>query len=207
MRTALSLMATRSITKMATHLTTIWATWSASLVRLMHSITPIITHLNGEKRCSNGQTTFETLLPSGMAPKKAVNGISGWASRHGWGAPANHSCVSTAAHNMNPERFMARTAFAQTSVAPLPAAKAVQTMNSGRVPVVATPLLPTDTASNDSAPVVVAGLLDLGEIAPVYNLTVDNAVGEYFANGVLVHNCDATRYAVKYGDKRKFKYG
>lgn len=30
----------------------------------------------------------------------------------------------------------------------------------------------------------------------VYNLTVDNAVGEgeYFANGILVHNCDCSRY-------------
>jgi len=29
-------------------------------------------------------------------------------------------------------------------------------------------------------------------LQPVYNLTVDNAVGEgeYFANGILVHNCD-----------------
>ena len=29
--------------------------------------------------------------------------------------------------------------------------------------------------------------------APVYNLTV-SGVPEYFANGLLVHNCDATRY-------------
>ena len=37
---------------------------------------------------------------------------------------------------------------------------------------------------------------------PVYNLTVHNpdGEGEYFANGVLVHNCDATRYAAAYLD-------
>jgi len=36
----------------------------------------------------------------------------------------------------------------------------------------------------------------------VYNLTVENAVGEgeYFANGVLVHNCDALRYLVAHFD-------
>jgi hypothetical protein len=36
----------------------------------------------------------------------------------------------------------------------------------------------------------------------VYNLTVDNAVGEgeFFANGVLVHNCDVIRYMVAYHD-------
>lgn len=31
--------------------------------------------------------------------------------------------------------------------------------------------------------------------APVYNLTV-SGVPEYYASGVLVHNCDATRYLV-----------
>jgi hypothetical protein len=35
---------------------------------------------------------------------------------------------------------------------------------------------------------------------PVYNLTVDNPVGEYFANGILVHNCDSARYACAYAD-------
>ncbi len=32
-------------------------------------------------------------------------------------------------------------------------------------------------------------------VEPVYNLTVEG-VPEYFANGLLVHNCDALRYAV-----------
>ena len=35
--------------------------------------------------------------------------------------------------------------------------------------------------------------------APVFNLTVAGEP-EYFANGVLVHNCDATRYAIRYID-------
>jgi hypothetical protein len=37
------------------------------------------------------------------------------------------------------------------------------------------------------------------ERVPVYNLTVDDA-HEYFANGILVHNCDALRYMVAYKD-------
>ncbi|MBP8183356.1 MAG: hypothetical protein KAX88_04575 [Rhodoferax sp.] len=32
------------------------------------------------------------------------------------------------------------------------------------------------------------------ESAPVYNLTVEG--GEYYANGILVHNCDALRYVL-----------
>jgi hypothetical protein len=41
--------------------------------------------------------------------------------------------------------------------------------------------------------VTVVGVKRLNKRAPVYNLTVD-AVHEYYANGVLVHNCDAARY-------------
>jgi hypothetical protein len=40
----------------------------------------------------------------------------------------------------------------------------------------------------------------------VYDLTIEEA-HEYFANGVLVHNCDATRYAIyNYHDKPKFTF-
>jgi len=40
------------------------------------------------------------------------------------------------------------------------------------------------------------------ERQPVYNLSVDNpdGEGEYFANGVLVHNCDAARYIIAHVD-------
>lgn len=36
---------------------------------------------------------------------------------------------------------------------------------------------------------------------PVWNLTVEGSP-EYFANGVLVHNCDAMRYVVANADLR-----
>lgn len=39
------------------------------------------------------------------------------------------------------------------------------------------------------------GAAGIGEIVPVYNLTIEGA-HEYFANGVLVHNCDAFVYLV-----------
>lgn len=37
-------------------------------------------------------------------------------------------------------------------------------------------------------------------LEPVYNLTVEG-VSEFYANGILVHNCDGSRYAVRYCDK------
>lgn len=42
----------------------------------------------------------------------------------------------------------------------------------------------------------------LAGLWPVFNLTVEGAP-EYYANGVLVHNCDTTRYMVAYLDDIK----
>jgi hypothetical protein len=41
----------------------------------------------------------------------------------------------------------------------------------------------------------VLGVTDVVQQAAVYNLTVEDE-HEFFANGVLVKNCDALRYAV-----------
>lgn len=50
-----------------------------------------------------------------------------------------------------------------------------------------------------SAPCRVHTLIARDDRRPVYNLTVDGNP-EYYANGVLVHNCDALRYACRYID-------
>lgn len=55
------------------------------------------------------------------------------------------------------------------------------------------------------APVRIVGWFPAGADA-VYNLTV-NGPPEYFANGVLVHNCDATRYICMYLNKRVSLHG
>jgi hypothetical protein len=66
------------------------------------------------------------------------------------------------------------------------------------------------TSTVSLEPVHVVALRQLDETAEVYNLTVADTP-EYFANGVLVHNCDAIRYLMKrhYGrpDLRVVKRG
>jgi len=47
----------------------------------------------------------------------------------------------------------------------------------------------------DTAPVFVVGLREEERRSPVYSLAVEGAP-EYFANGVLTHNCDALVYAI-----------
>jgi hypothetical protein len=59
----------------------------------------------------------------------------------------------------------------------------------------------TSTVSSSIVLVPVVAVFDTNEKAPVYNLTVEG--GEYFANGILVHNCDAMRYMVMFLDGKK----
>jgi hypothetical protein len=53
--------------------------------------------------------------------------------------------------------------------------------------------LSTNTTSRSAAPVHVLSVSAEQRKRPVYNLTVEGQP-EYFANGILVHNCDAVRY-------------
>lgn len=58
-----------------------------------------------------------------------------------------------------------------------------------------------------TVPVSVLGLLIEEQRSPVYNLTVEGSK-EYFANGVLVHNCDNIRYTCVYvGNPNKIAFG
>jgi len=68
------------------------------------------------------------------------------------------------------------------------------TTKSEHAPFVASDSRSTGTAKPRHAPVSVVGVWPNNDARPVYNLTVDNA-HEYFANGVLVSNCDSVRYA------------
>jgi hypothetical protein len=74
-----------------------------------------------------------------------------------------------------------------------PAASLASTTNSD--PVLCAPeiSLPTDIAKRLHA-VSLVGKLRCQEPKPVYDLTVENE-HSFFANGVLVHNCDALQYA------------
>lgn len=63
-------------------------------------------------------------------------------------------------------------------------------------------LLSINTFCENTAPVRVVGVKKRRDRVPVYNLQIDS-VPEYFANGVLVHNCDATRYIVRMIDREQ----
>ena len=69
-------------------------------------------------------------------------------------------------------------------------------MWKGFAPFAESLLQSTNTEKQFVVPVLVQCVLDGGTEKAVYDLTVEDA-HEFFANGVLVHNCiDATRYAL-----------
>lgn len=69
----------------------------------------------------------------------------------------------------------------------------------GRVNSVTSSSAPHATRPTSSVPVRVLRVRTLHERQAVYNITVEGCP-EYYANGVLVHNCDMLRYAVMYLD-------
>ena len=69
------------------------------------------------------------------------------------------------------------------------------TTRNGIAPAAARSLPSTSTALPETAHARVLSVADTGKSARVYNLKVDGEP-EFFANGILVHNCDALRYMV-----------
>ncbi|WP_372516452.1 hypothetical protein [Streptomyces noursei] len=80
-------------------------------------------------------------------------------------------------------------------------------MKTALAPSVETPSGSTSTQLHVPAPVsVVRGFVASEQRADVYNLTVD-VVPEFFADGILVHNCDALRYLLtNLGNEARFHF-
>ena len=69
------------------------------------------------------------------------------------------------------------------------------TMNPASVEIAEKSLLSTNTPKHAFVHVSVLNVIEDEMARPVYNLTIDSDPGEYYANGLLVRNCDALRYA------------
>ena len=95
--------------------------------------------------------------------------------------------------NIPQETLNYMTDFVQTSVNQHIEEKQKQIMNQESVPFVQKNLVSINTQRQ--RPVHVVAVVNLHKKQRVYNLAVDKE-HEYFANGILVHNCDANRYAV-----------
>jgi len=132
----------------------------------------------------------------GTVPRKAGNGTVSTASRHTLSGNLNGSPASSVGPNTNPCTGASVSGSARTSASQRGVVRAAWTMLTATVRRVVSCSGSTSTVSNGAAPVYVVSSFDpLPGKQPVYNLTVDGE-HEYYANGVLVSNCDAARYCL-----------
>lgn len=104
-----------------------------------------------------------------------------------WSTPARDAVASTRQSTLGEHGFV-----------PTPArlhgvAKPASTTSRAYVRYAEQPSFATDTARRGHAPVHVVQSRSLSLSVPVYNLSIDGPP-EFYANGILVHNCDAVRY-------------
>lgn len=199
------LRATTSTTKTRIHSTTVSKISSVSPAgNTPWSTTRQASSLNGWRRFTRW---LWNALPSGIARKRAEHGIASTASDAGRGAKPLRSRVNSAAPSTNLVQLRARTDFARTTANLSGAGCRASITRTGPAGTAATSSGSTSTPRPGHAPVyVVRGFVASERRADVYNLTVD-AVPEFFADGILVHNCDSLRYLLtNLGNEPRFHF-
>lgn len=184
----------KSITRTVIPLITRWGIWSVYGRLSTIRFTPLRLLMNAASSCAKISTRHESQRPHGIVPRKGVSGIARWANTLGkFGSPRN-GFANTAANRMSPRRVTDMSDFAPTNASQQPVLPAALTTRlvSARAAVRLSPAI--NTTKIASVPVRVVRSTAVNQSHAVYNLTIRAAVGEYYANGVLVHNCDAFRY-------------
>lgn len=180
--------ATTSTTKATNSATTTSPISNASRLKSIASDTPEPS----TQRCS--RTSIESAISrkNGTLPKRAESGTLSMRKR--WGLANENrspmfakSAVSTTRQSTSVRDFAARSACNETIIETRSGGRNRTVQNAEPRPIVH----PEEQVS--AALVRVVSVVASGS-QKVYNLTVEDA-HEYFANGVLVHNCDAMNLA------------
>jgi hypothetical protein len=186
-----------STTKMETHPTTtsrIWNVWNAE--NIVHSIqSNILQTLKTMKSVLNILPTSVHSRQNGMDLQKELSGIDNTVSTRG--SPVNPSkrYVSSAEKNSMTSPDVKTPVFAQTTASPSTGDEVEWTTLNASAFSVERCLQSTNIPHRRHAHINVlpVSVQKLPEKRSVYNLTVYDA-HEYYANGILVSNCDAARY-------------
>lgn len=192
-RTALSRLGSTFITLMATPPTMIRPISSAFRARTTKRNTrSVVSVLIGRGHTWHISGPLQRL---GTLAKKAAQSTEKLARLLGLGSIPIPNPASTAAVSSSRARSVRGIASAQTPANRHGDGLLAWMMKRGSAEPAEPPLRSTDTAG----PHVVAGYVlsvsDAGRAKRVYDLTIDGE-HEFFAGGVLVHNCDAIRYAI-----------
>lgn len=138
------------------------------------------------------------LLPqNGTEARKALHGtlnMENTSLPYGKNERQSKEVVNGAKKNTNVSRQEVMKNFAQINAQPHQEENLESMTKKEYVQVAEDRSRSTDTPKLKNVTDRVLRICETKTKAPVYNLTVDG--GEYFANGILVHNCDCLAYAV-----------
>lgn len=191
--------ATRFIIGMGTRLImtqAIWNVWSDW--HILSCIKRNTLKNNWQRDAFGLWRKFILKLSTGIVPKRGGSGTNNTPKSHSPNANSESWNANSAKQSFDLENLTIPN-IALVSVKHVLGERVALTTKPDIAFDVAMPLNPTNTQSNSFALVPVEVIFDTRTKTPVYNLTVEG--GEYFANGILVHNCDAMRYAVAYVDR------
>lgn len=188
--------ATTSTIKMTIRSITSWITSRLSAPRTTSDITT-----------KSGRTTLNTLpsapqlslLPesqpkNGTPHQKAEPGTQCTEKKSGAISRFIRWSVKSATSLLNPSALT--PSFAETTATPGSAKRQASTMRPERAPGAAKSIESTGTVSSVTVHDRVADVTPLAIEQEVFNLTIDDE-HEYFANGILTHNCDCLLYLFK----------
>ena len=200
-RMAPSLRGARSTTPTTTPATTNWAT---------SSVSPLLStrkHTASEGANGQGHPSIEPilsglgpLLPNGTVLMKGGPGTASTPRSTSLATPSRGpgsvNSVATLTRRLSP---VVGIGFAPTGARAHGDGRAASTTSSARAPIAAPSSPLTVTALSVAVGAHVLSVSALPGRVPVFNLTVADQA-EFFAQGVLVHNCDALRYMVAHLD-------
>ena len=174
------------ITSTKTHLTMIYPIWNVSLQKNMHEDIQKIIRIVLQKNA-------EAMLQNGTDQKKENFGtLNTQKKRNLENGNLKNTTASNATLLTHPQNALAQD-FVQITVSLHGEEKLVLMMSVETASIAIKNLNPTNIKNSDFVHVSVPK--NSVGIKKVYNLSVENDE-EYFANGLLVHNCDALRYAL-----------
>ncbi|MCU0273819.1 MAG: Hint domain-containing protein, partial [Acidimicrobiales bacterium] len=182
-----------STTPTSTRSTTTWRTLSALARRTTRKHT-------GNARSSKGSSTrpatwLTSVRPSGIAATKGGHGIASTADAPGRSESPHNGPVSSVGHGTRPSGLVTLPGSARTPAGRPGGEPAARTTSSVAASAAGPCTSATGTTRPGSAGARVLAVTPCASPADVFNLTVDGAP-EFYANGVLVHNCDALRYGI-----------
>lgn len=188
---------TLTLTRLITQLTTLPVLQKANTLKFI----PNILLTSGERGA--GTILLRTQYPpqqNGMVRMKESNGIKNTLKRCGTTSNTKPMFANCAERNISQGRpIKSNLSFAQTTANHRTDVIVGLTTKSAFARIVEMFLLLINTLKTFIAPVHVLEVQDVKERHDVYNMTVENG-GEYYANGILVSNCDEMRYVVCYVD-------